>query len=362
MSLAVWEDWACPRCSLINEPDCAVCDACGLDRPAAHAADPMAAFFNIALAASAGTKRGNDDVVDLASSDDDESDKKEEHRPTKLRKTSPAGAPPTDEVAASAPAVGAVTETSSGATAPPLVFKVASLNVWFDEVLVADRVRCMVHTIGKLQPHVVFLQEVTPDMCQLFKTRMAHIGFISPCTVDEAYGEMIFHLRQLPMLEYSRVPFERSSMGRGLHTLVTTVGGRRLVVATAHLESLATNQLVRREQLDWSFARLSAAHPAWIFGGDMNLGNRDKPALPDDVLDAWVACGSDPAHQHTWDTSVNKNLPGVTFKAKCRFDRIYSRGMTPTSFATFGKEVLPTDSTLYPSDHWGIVATYDLAT
>ena len=330
------------------------------------AADPRAAFFDIALA-SAGSKRPIADVVDLASSDDDESVKetvdakphRAMERPTKQHKTETDVTPASTAVPA--PTGAAETKPAASTAEPkgPVTLRVASLNVWFDEVLVSDRIRCMTHTIATLQPHVVFLQEVTPEMCRLFKARMVHLGYVSPGNVvDVAYGEMIFLQRSLPVHHYERVDFPRSTMGRGLHTLETTLGGRRFVVATAHLESLGPNRAVRFEQLDWSFQVLAMSDHPWVFGGDMNLGNREKAQLPDGVDDAWVACGSDPLHEHTWDTSVNKNLPGVSYVAKCRFDRLFSHGLVPTTFATFGKDVLPTDGTMYPSDHWGVVATY----
>ncbi|KDO35007.1 hypothetical protein SPRG_01070 [Saprolegnia parasitica CBS 223.65] len=361
MSLPTWADWDCPRCSLINTPDCDACEACDLARPDAVAADPRAAFFNMALA-SAGSKRPIADVVDLASSDDDDDEKEEivgqkpcweMKHPAKRRKTDPDATP-----------TGASTESAARTAEPegPVTLRVASLNVWFDEVLVSDRVRCMTHTIATLQPHVVFLQEVTPDMCRLFKARMVHFGYVSPSdVVDVAYGEMIFLQRSLPVHHYERVDFPRSTMGRGLHTLETTVGGQRFVAATAHLESLGPNRAVRLEQLDWSFQVLATSDHPWVFGGDMNLGNRDKAPLPEGVDDAWVACGCDPLHEHTWDTSVNKNLPGVAYVAKCRFDRIFSHGLAPTTFTTFGKDTLPTDAAMYPSDHWGVAASYSFS-
>ncbi|OQR81814.1 hypothetical protein THRCLA_11380 [Thraustotheca clavata] len=359
------DEWSCQRCSLQNRPSDQHCDACGLSRNGPLALDtsqelgnPMEAFFRMALA---GSKRNHEVVIDLASSDEENEKKKKVKKQKKeieQTKQAPELTHSNDEETKPV----ATDEKTTNTGAENVLngeFKVASLNVWFDEVLVLDRVRNMVNALGKLKPHVVFLQEVTPEMCRIFKTRMAHLGYTSPSNLDDRpYGEMIFHLRSLPMHDYSYIPFERTQMGRGLHVLETTFWNKRIVVATSHLESLQENRAVRLEQLQWAFDHLST-HDHWIFGGDTNLGNKDKIDLPDNILDAWIACGSERVHQYTWDTSINKNLQ-VKYSAKCRFDRLFSHGCTPKNFLTFGKEKLPSHDTLYPSDHWGIMSSYTL--
>jgi endonuclease/exonuclease/phosphatase family metal-dependent hydrolase len=235
---------------------------------------------------------------------------------------------------------------------------VASLNVWFDEILVRERIDAIVHLVLASGANVVFMQEVTPDMCDSFQVRLNRRGFQAANTVEQAYGEMIF-VKGLPILDYKRYPFPNTRMGRGLHIVETSFQSRRIVLATSHLESLAEHRSIRLAQLDWSMKFLRNRSCPWIFGGDMNLGNRDKCKLPSEVDDAWLSCGSPSRHEFTWDTTINHNLPGITFNAKCRFDRLFSHGILPRAFSTFGKEALAEHPAMFPSDHWGILATYE---
>ena len=221
----------------------------------------------------------------------------------------------------------------------------------------ADRLHAItVMIIGK-QPDAVFLQELRPPMFDYLNHALADAGYITPCSAPKVYGEAIF-LKCLPMLKYTQVPFAHSNMRRSLHVVETKLGSTPVVLATSHLESRRENKVERLRQLQWSFDHLAGTTRPWIFGGDMNLGAKDDVTMRDGLVDAWEATGAVAAHRYTWDTSINKNLAS-TFTAKCRFDRIFCHGFDPTSFVTCGKERLP-GSTLFPSDHWGILSTFSL--
>ncbi len=79
--------------------------------------------------------------------------------------------------------------------------------------------------------------------------------------------------------------------------------------------------------------------------------------MPSKVRDVWEATGRARETEHTWDTSVNHNL-AVTYKAKCRFDRFYCSGVAPLAFDLWLRERIAVG--LFPSDHWGIVADFDV--
>ncbi|RHY33623.1 hypothetical protein DYB32_001500 [Aphanomyces invadans] len=248
-------------------------------------------------------------------------------------------------------------------TLTPTSLIVASLNVWFDEVLVEERIDAMCTAFSTLAPHVIFLQEVTPDMSNLLIMKLTRLGYVAANAVTtQAYSELIL-VKGLPILQYTCHRFANSAMGRHLHVVDTQFNGHALRLATAHLESLAQNKTVRLAQLKWSFTHLLENSSAkstspWVFGGDMNLGRKDVVAIPSAVEDAWIARGRPSAHEFTWDTTVNKNLPNINFAAKCRFDRLYSHGLRCDDFTTFGKDPLVNHSKMFPSDHWGVMATY----
>ncbi|CAK4881980.1 unnamed protein product [Aphanomyces euteiches] len=376
--MEAWCDWECPRCSLINEPDHAVCEACDFHKPGNTSTEPSSKRVKFSI----------DDLIDLVSEEDDDADLKAaiaastlEHMNASVAFATHASLSDTNVVNDEAKADnnllkelhrarmerqnqhnhGTVHEQDAldmvSTSSEPSSLTVASLNVWFDEVAVEARIVAITDIFSKMLPDVIFLQEVTPDMGASFKTKLARLGYTAANDVTQAYGEMIL-VKSLPILHYTRHPFTNSAMGRGLHVVETQFQHKRLRLATAHLESLAQNRGRRVAQLKWAFDFLLDDDGPWIFGGDMNLSSKDVVTVPSNVDDAWIVTGRAPAHQHTWDTTINKNLPNVSFAAKCRFDRLYSHAIHCNSFETFGKTRLVSDPTLFPSDQWGIVAVY----
>ncbi|KAF0692538.1 Aste57867_16350 [Aphanomyces stellatus] len=412
--MEAWCDWACPQCTLINKPGSLNCDACDFANPTPAGKSislegPLASSLVVPHDNGPPPKRMKlsiDDLLDLVSDDEDDMDLKAAIAASALEHMNATAAPTTlgndDEpkattinsssepstttttssnsllkelheararrrplTAAGAPSSPADTASFADALAadanafpPPSSLIVASLNVWFDEVKVEERICAMARLFASMAPHVIFLQEVTPDMDMSLTTHLGRLGYTAANHVVQAYGEMIFLQKGLPLLGYARHPFDNSAMSRSLHVVETQwFDGTHVRLATSHLESLAQNRTARVAQLKWAFEHLLGQDGAWVFGGDMNLSSKDVVNVPSSVHDAWVVTGRNPLHQHTWDTTVNKNLPGVTFSAKCRFDRLYSHRLRCESFATFAKETLP-QSTLFPSDHWGVVASY----
>lgn len=108
-----------------------------------------------------------------------------------------------------------------------------------------------------------------------------------------------------------------------------------------------------------------------IFSGDMNIRDYEigeLGGLPEGIFDAWEVCGCDEHTEHTWDMKVNDNLNFVEDGRELprnRYDRMYyttttSNGISCASFELIGKERIEGIG-LFPSDHWGLLATFSLA-
>ena len=160
-----------------------------------------------------------------------------------------------------------------------------------------------------------------------------------------------------------------SKMGRHLLQLSVQFSGVDLDVMTSHLESLRDYGGERVRQLKIAFQKMSElqkSDKASIFGGDLNIREAEvkKAKVPENVVDVWVACGSQKEHQYTWDVSENDNLnwPHAN-RPKTRYDRIYlcpgRNTVRPITFELVGKDkISPCDR--FPSDHWGLWAEFQV--
>ncbi|ETW03602.1 hypothetical protein, variant 3 [Aphanomyces invadans] len=364
--MEAWSDWECPRCSLINDPELLFCDACAYNKPAdlPQLDDQLPDQLLDHLPTTSPHKRMKfsvDDLVDLISDDDEDMDLKaaiaasalehmqasgqsQEGRNDTTREcsscdlTSPA--PPSNALLRNLHSERMQRRKAQPGTTPsdallknttltPTSLIVASLNVWFDEVLVEERIDAMCTAFSTLAPHVIFLQEVTPEMSNLLIMKLTRLG----------PPDSPVHLPPLCKLCHG------STLARGRHAI------QRPRAALGH----SPPREPCSEQNKNSSPKSTSP---WVFGGDMNLGRKDVVAIPSAVEDAWIARGRPSAHEFTWDTTVNKNLPNINFAAKCRFDRLYSHGLRCDDFTTFGKDPLVNHSKMFPSDHWGVMATY----
>ena len=253
--------------------------------------------------------------------------------------------------------------------------KILSYNLWFDAICIPQRMQGVVAIVHETKPDVLLFQEVTLDMLDCVEPLLEAIGFTLVCDgLDEtrSYAEVIFLRQDSVWTQVQRAQcnsFENSSMHRCLQIITLVLKENqytRILVGTAHLESLTHNGQTRRAQLQTCFSLLGEDTTCpFVLGGDTNLGAGDDKVLatPENIEDAWISCGSDPQHRYTWDTTKNNNLE-CGFYARCRFDRFYcSKSLVRTTeFCTVGKHLLDTKPReLYCSDHWGIMATMSIA-
>lgn len=225
----------------------------------------------------------------------------------------------------------------------------------------------IVETVRSTLPDFVCFQEVTDELLIFLRPLLTSTGYKTGSSLQgRAYGEMIYYRAESVRDVITAQRAFDSEMGRQLHRIDSTVQGRRVTVLTGHLESCAPSAPVRKQQLREALAEVSAAGRPAVFAGDTNLGARDTGlAIPPDVRDAWEARGADPATGPTWNTTSNLNLASCKFSAKCRFDRAY---FSTSHLRCVGFELTCTapitgsgGARLHPSDHYGILTTYEFA-
>jgi endonuclease/exonuclease/phosphatase family metal-dependent hydrolase len=252
--------------------------------------------------------------------------------------------------------------SSIATTSAPM--QILSYNVWFDEIAIELRMRAIACLVEVHRPAALLLQEVTVLIQKTLEPWLNTLGYTTPCALGERpYGELIYiDTAQLNAINYIRIPFESSHMGRELQVVVVsrnvvTDDSSYFAFATSHLESLATNKAERKRQLVATWDILDSLQMPFIFGGDTNIGNKEVYNVPATMVDVWEFLGKNAQTQHTWDTTTNRNL-GVPFASQCRFDRFYCSKQTivPTAFQLVGTQHVA-GTRYFPSDHWGILAT-----
>ena len=255
----------------------------------------------------------------------------------------------------------------------PTRLRLVTWNMWFDHRDQAQRFDALMVEVLALNPDVVCLQEVTPQVLSaieasaLLQTTYEH----SPEPVYP-YGCLILARRTLhPTFANTPLP---SKMGRSMVTCVVEghMGALPGVVGTVHLESLNA-PAVRAAQLRACAAAL-APHANAVLCGDFNFDDtqawgdwhrkecdRIRP-LENDVLGIAL-----PEFEDVWPL-LYPGVRGATFdgahNSVCiadrhevmRYDRVLiKRGQWHvTSIALLGKQAL--DATgIKISDHYGLV-------
>ncbi|CAM8996355.1 unnamed protein product [Rhodiola kirilowii] len=267
-----------------------------------------------------------------------------------------------------------------------LTLKIMSYNVWFREDLeVHARMRAIGDLIELHSPDIICLQEVTPDIYELFRSHKWWKGYSCSLTDSEAQlrGYFCMQLSKLPATTFSIRPFGFSAMGRELCVAnAKTQTGQSLVVATSHLESPCPgppkwDQMFSKERVQQAKEVINflTNYPNAIFCGDMNWDDKLDGSFPihEGWIDAWTELKPG-ENGWTYDTKSNKMLSGNRTLQK-RLDRFLCcfRDFKILDISMIGMEALPELSyvkekkvksemkrivlPVLPSDHYGLLLT-----
>lgn len=238
-------------------------------------------------------------------------------------------------------------------------------NVLADPVGAKKRIPPLLKLLDESDADIIALQEVAP---WFMKMLLSEEWVAKKRYQFTKAGKKI--LMPGGQLILSKHPIERAIFrilpGRQRRTvLVATlrINGRRLDVATTHMESYLEDGPVRAKQLDVIFPLVKEADDA-VFLGDFNFGDGEKPDsdhLAKEYVDLWLALkGNKPGF--TWNIEVSDmtrkgSFPGEPSR---RIDRILvrSKGWTPKEIHIIGDQpVIPGSKDLFPSDHFGLFGT-----
>jgi tyrosyl-DNA phosphodiesterase 2 len=257
----------------------------------------------------------------------------------------------------------------AGVTAPKwreeLTF--ATFNVWFEEHEFTARSDAMFALLRRSGADVIALQEVIPR----FLDRLLKLDWVRrEFAVSDATGATI---PDYGVVLLSRLPVRRFEF----HDLPTTMsrklllgrlesGPLELSVGTVHLESLKEFGLYREEQLQRIFGILEPCKNTVLLG-DFNFCSmsEENARIDDRYADLWPLAHPD-APGWTVDGEANGMRQALGKSGKqVRFDRILVRSERGVfklmSINLLGADpISPERPDVYPSDHFGLVATLEL--
>uniref|UniRef100_A0A915MBT2 5'-tyrosyl-DNA phosphodiesterase n=1 Tax=Meloidogyne javanica TaxID=6303 RepID=A0A915MBT2_MELJA len=94
----------------------------------------------------------------------------------------------------------------------------------------------------------------------------------------------------------------------------------------SHLESTADYSNARSSQFAKCLEQIELMtktdETLAIFGGDLNIRDKEVGNLPESIKDVWIEAGSQPQYRYTWDLKRNDNYAGRFGKGqpRARFD------------------------------------------
>jgi endonuclease/exonuclease/phosphatase family metal-dependent hydrolase len=248
----------------------------------------------------------------------------------------------------------------------PRTLTFVTYNVLADPVRTADRIPPLFALLRNADADVIALQEAAGWFLKdLMKQDWVRENYQVKARKDDPVnpgGQFI--LSRVPILDvgWKTLP---GTQRRTVLTATLDVGGRRMIVATTHMESRLEDGPVRAKQLDAIFPLLRNADDA-IFLGDFNFGDGEEPDtshLDKAFIDLWLTLKHG-MPGFTWnietsDMARKGSFPGEKSR---RIDRILLRSALwqPKSIRIIGDQpVKPGDKTLFPSDHFGLVGTIE---
>ena len=259
--------------------------------------------------------------------------------------------------------------------------RLLTYNVWFGDVATSARLEALGKVIAECDPHVLCLQEVTPQSMFALRAQEWWDGYVvGPKPPLQEYFSMMLFKRELggELVRRDQHAFRNSQMGRYLDVVSymrCPHSGVNFAVGSSHLESYInanrTSANERRVQIAECFSHLNK-HPNAIFMGDTNWDDKDGAVkTPEGWRDAWLELRPDDPG-YTYDAKKNAMLRGYLQK---RLDRAFVKlkhfevkkiemvGTEPIPDVTYHKTVsnrgkaeileLP----VLPSDHFGLLLT-----
>eukprot|EP00092_Neocalanus_flemingeri_P029009 GFUD01031493.1.p1 GENE.GFUD01031493.1~~GFUD01031493.1.p1 ORF type:complete len:329 (+),score=76.10 GFUD01031493.1:176-1162(+) len=268
------------------------------------------------------------------------------------------------------------------------VFSVLTWNIWFGSRSKwdrkEDRWNYLLDIVVEKDPDVAAFQECTEDFLAVVER---HTEFkqsykvVNKASTSTDYFVMLFVKKDLEIVASKTIKFPVSYLGRNCESVTVRKEKSLFRLGTSHIESYETVPGVRQQQLNTIFNALLkwSNNIEMIFVlGDFNFGDcdKDEKAVEESGFgDTWrIVHGDDPGFtfdmQRNW---MKKRHEGNKENYRSRLDRILYLEPQPINWVPKECLLLGTEtmkgtggtesgiplSELFPSDHFGLLATFD---
>ncbi len=246
------------------------------------------------------------------------------------------------------------------AASKPLV--VMTYNVLADPVAPERRATAIGDIIRTHQPDIIALQEVAPWFLKLLLANSEIADSYQIPNFDGADqcpgGQLVLSRHPIIQADWTTLsgPQRRTAVA-----MTVSIEGRQTVVATTHMESPLEAGNVRAQQLRQLF-QLAGTSSEVLVLGDFNFGDGEleEREIPSTFVDAWTMLHPDDPG-FTWDIERSLMAKRGSFpnEPSRRIDRVLIRSQIYQSgtIKIVGDQPLSEGSGLFPSDHFGLVAT-----
>lgn len=250
--------------------------------------------------------------------------------------------------------------------------KIMSYNLWFDKYMRNKRLNALIDLIEYHEPDVICLQEVISDTYVILQKYLEGKWF--PGELKYKYGCVIFS--KYPIIESSNIEMT-SNMGRSLTIctldLTSTIYNfkdepndiSKIVIVNSHFESeFGINNVNKLIQFEITAKLMNEIYENTktpvILCADTNVTEYDSNKFDSSFIklnDSWIMNGKNKNKEYTYDGNTNKNLKLRNINIRSRIDRIlYSKDDT---LNLLDYELIMDDD-IEPSDHYGIMSTFDI--
>ena len=261
--------------------------------------------------------------------------------------------------------------SSEGGDADTTVLRVLSWNIdGLDTKFTCERASAVCDVIDVRKPEVVYLQEIVRSTWELLQGRLGSDYSLyrdNEIATSWHYFCVLLIRKKSAVIVDSKQPqilqFPNSQQRRYLIQLHITFRNVHIFLLTTHLESLVRYASERKKQLKTCFHIMKEQlqkdpQSLSILGGDLNLMDSELAqisGLPENFYDVWEVCGSDAEQRHTWDSS----------EPRFRLDRFCccagpEMRLVPVFFELLGREELLKCGDMFPSDHLGLWAEFEM--
>lgn len=257
------------------------------------------------------------------------------------------------------------------------ILTILSYNIWFDDTLAIERTVSLISSINRLNPDIICLQEVKPDIYDILITLLSDYRYHYPKKINKDYGCVTFSKYQIS--KCTDYKFPNSKMGRSLiiskieypcHTVTTdgiSVETMSIVIANSHFESLFKRKSENTEKLEQYKTTKDILNKLYettnnvILCSDTNVMIQEEPILDsyfDKWNDSWTLKGSN-INKYTYnsETNVYLKIRLKYFTCQSRIDRIMYRA--DNCVVEEFNMICATKDGIEPSDHYGVYAKFN---